>query len=54
MEKFESLNQLIVTLLLWITTHTNYNDPKIFPKVQFIEQKELSQMACGRDCEIWH
>ena len=52
MEKFESLNQLIVTLLLWITTHTGYKDPKIFPKIHFIEQKELSQMACGRDCEI--
>ena len=52
MEKFENLNELIVSLLLWITTHTEYKDPKQFPNIQFIEQKELSQMACGRDCEI--
>ena len=52
MEKFENLNELIVALLLWITTHTEYKDPKEFPQIKFIEQKELSEMACGRECEI--
>ena len=52
MEKFENLNELIVALLLWITTHTEYKDPKKFPQIKFIEQKELSEMACGRECEI--
>ena len=52
MEKFETFNELILALLLWITTHTDYKEPKIFPKIQFIEQKELAEMACGRECEI--
>ena len=52
MEKFENLNELIVALLLWITTHTEYKEPKKIPKVEFLEQKILSDMACGRDCEI--
>ncbi len=52
MEKYETLNELIVALLLWITTHTEYNEPKIFPKVEFLEQKTLSDLACGRECEI--
>ena len=52
MEKFENLNELIVALLLWITTNTEYKDPKTFPKVEFLEQTELAQLACGRECEI--
>ena len=52
MEKFENLNELIVALLLWITTNTEYKEPKKFPVVEFIEQEELSQLACKRDCEI--
>ena len=52
MEKFETFNELILALLLWITTHTDYKEPKIFPKIQFIEQKALAEMACGRECEI--
>ena len=52
MEKFENLNELIVALLLWITTNTEYKDPKKFPLVEFIEQEQLSQLACKRDCEI--
>ncbi len=46
MEKFETFNELILALLLWITTHTDYKEPKIFPKIQFIEQKALAEMAC--------
>ena len=52
MEKFETFNELILALLLWITTHTDYKEPKTFPKIQFIEQKALAEMACGRQCEI--
>ena len=52
MEKFENLNELIVALLLWITTNTEYKDPKKFPRVEFLEQNRLSQLACKRDCEI--
>ena len=52
MEKFENLNELIVALLLWITTNTEYKEPKKFPVVEFIEQEQLAQLACKRDCEI--
>ncbi len=52
MEKFDTFNELILALLFWITTHTEYKEPKIFPKIEFIDQKELSKLACGRDCEI--
>ena len=34
MEKFESLNELILALLLWITSHTDYKDPKQMPKLE--------------------
>ena len=33
MEKFETLNELIVALLFWITTNTEYKEPKKFPEV---------------------
>ena len=52
MEKFESLNELILALLLWITSNTDYKDPKQIPKLEFLEQRELSELACGRKCEI--
>ena len=52
MEKFENINELIVALLLWITSHTEYKNPIKYPAVEFIEQKKLSQLACKMDCEI--
>ena len=52
MEKFENLNELIIALLLWITSNTDYINPKQLPEVKFLEQKELSQLACKNDCEI--
>ena len=52
MEKFENINELIVALLLWITSHTDYKNPIKYPSIEFIEQKELSQLACKMDCEI--
>ncbi len=53
MEKFNNLNELIVALLLWITTNTEYKEPKKFPQIIFMEQNELSELACGRKCEIF-
>ena len=52
MEKFENLNELIIALLLWITSNTDYINPKQLPEVGFLEQNELSQLACKNDCEI--
>ena len=52
MEKFENLNELIIALLLWITSNTDYINPKQLPEVKFLEQNELSQLACKSDCEI--
>ena len=52
MEKFSTINELIVALLLWITTHTDYKEPKTLPKIQFMEQKELAKLACRKECEI--
>ena len=53
MEKFETLNELILALMLWITSNTNYTEPKQLPKVEFIEQEKLSEIACkNRSCEI--
>ena len=52
MEKFENINELIVALLFWITSHTDYKNPIKNPAIEFIEQKELSQLACKTDCEI--
>ena len=52
MEKFENFNELILALLLWITSNTDYINPKKLPEVKFIEQKELSNLACKTDCEI--
>ena len=52
MEKFSTINELIVALLLWITTHTDYKEPKTLPRVHFMEQTDLAELACGRKCEI--
>ena len=52
MEKFENFNELILALMLWITSNTNYITPKQTPNVEFIEQSKLSELACGnRECE---
>ena len=50
--KFETLNELILALILWITTYTNYPEPQNQIIIQTISQKELSELACGRACEI--
>ena len=53
MEKFENFNELILALMLWITSNTNYISLKQIPDIEFIEQSKLSELACGnRECEI--
>ena len=53
MEKFENYNELILALMLWITSKTNYISLKQIPDIEFIEQSKLSELACGnRECEI--
>lgn len=52
MEKFDNINELILALLLWITSNTNYTSPQKDINVEFMKQTELSKLACGRDCEI--
>ncbi len=50
--KFESLNELILSLILWITSHTNYPEPQKQININYIELELLQDMACGRPCEI--
>ena len=52
MEKFANLNELILALVFWITSNTNYIDPKTLPEVEFVAQNELSKIACKKKCEI--
>ena len=52
MEKFENITELILALLLWITSNTEYVHPNKDPDIEFIEQTRLSSLACGRECEI--
>ena len=55
MEKFENFNELILALMLWITSNTNYINPKQTPNIEFIEQSKLSELACGnRNAKLWH
>ena len=50
--KFETLNEVILALILWITTNTNHPKPQNDINVEFISQNSLSELACGRPCEI--
>jgi len=50
--KFETITELIVALTLWITTHTNYPEPENQIIIESISQESLSELACGRPCEI--
>ena len=50
--KFENINELLASLLLWITTNTDYNNINFKPNLEFITQKELSTLVCERPCEI--
>tara|TARA_B100000242_G_C43025456_1_gene477440 strand:+ start:460 stop:903 length:444 start_codon:yes stop_codon:yes gene_type:complete len=50
--KFENINEIILSLLLWITSNTDYGNITVNPKVQFLVQSELAELACNRPCEI--
>ena len=50
--KFETLNEVIISLILWISTHTSHPKPQNDIKVEFIDQKKLQQIACKKPCEI--
>ena len=52
MEKFENLNELIIALLLWITSNTDYINPKQLPEVKFLEQNELYDLDSWNDTTI--
>ncbi|MDC3091030.1 hypothetical protein OA848_01430 [Rickettsiales bacterium] len=50
--KYETLNEVILALILWITSNTEYIKPEKEISVEFIQQEELSKIACGKPCEI--
>ena len=50
--KIENINEIILALLLWITSNTDYGDITTKPKVEFLVQSELAELACNRPCEI--
>ncbi len=52
MEKFSNINELIVALLIWITSNSDYKNPQKDINVEFLKQSQLSELACKRDCEI--
>ena len=52
MEKFSNINELIVALLIWITSNSDYKNPQKEINVEFLKQSQLSELACKRDCEI--
>ena len=50
--KFESLNELIISLVLWITSNTLYLDTSVSPEIEFVNQVKLADIACNKPCEI--
>lgn len=41
---------LVVSLLAWLGTHTNYTIPDQTPAVAFVPHGYLEQLACGERC----
>ena len=50
--KFENINELLVSLLLWITSNTEFKVVNFQPNLEFISQQELSDLVCEKPCEI--
>ena len=51
------LNSTITALFIWINSHlgsigANYEMPPYHPEIKFVDQKELSEMACERPCPV--
>lgn len=42
------LNELMVTLLVWIRAHTNYTIPQGLPAIKFVGQLEIREMVVGQ------
>lgn len=50
--KYETINEVILALILWISTNTDYPKTENNIKVEFIEQKVLERKVCTKSCEI--
>ena len=53
----DSLNTVIASLFLWISSHlhvinADFEQPSNYPEIKFIPQKKLSEMACERPCPV--
>jgi len=46
-----TMNMIVVSLLTWITTHTNYPMPDQTPVVVLAPHAYIEQVACGEPCE---
>ena len=44
MEKFENISELILALLLWITSNTDYKNPSQMPNIEFLEQENFQKL----------
>ena len=55
MEKFENFNELILALMLWITSNTNYINLNKHQILSLLNKVNLSELACGnRNAKLWH
>jgi len=50
--KFENINEVILSLILWISSNTEHPKPLDPINLKFVEQTELQEIACERPCEI--
>lgn len=50
--KIENINEIILSLILWISSNTEYLDVSVKPEIEFLKQTELAELACKRPCEI--
>ena len=53
----DSLNTVIASLFLWISSHlhvinVDFKQPSHYPEVKFIAQNKLSEMACEKPCPV--
>ena len=46
-----TMNMIVVSLLTWITTHTNYPMPDQTPVVVLAPHAYIEQLACGEPCD---
>ena len=53
----DSLNTVIASLFLWISSHlhvisADFKQPPNYPEIRFINQEKLSDMACEGPCPV--